>query len=1068
MTKIKHYLKVFSIAFCVLALVGCGASSSSSSSSSSDSDAVDISGSTTVSGVVTVSNAALTQAQAGNVGERLTVLSGMALQEKVAQVKQRLQSFSSTISSADDEVNMGGGRVYVSLVQEDGSIVTTSIYAEINSEGEYEFSIDNGNGLADGNTYVFKAINYYEDGDGNINKVVSERIDRIDEGTTTKESPIQPGMEVIMKTVIDKLTSVDIDEETLTLVIGVIADTISELIENGDIVVETQVTQVASASEAEADGLTASNYFTESDEDVNNVDVTMSNEEKEAKSRAEADDDVASIFKEAELKEKRDKDPSEMSQEELEDLIRDMFGVADGSNGSSGGKSGGDSDGGVPDFYIFQFANAYRSDVHVDIETFATAWRAGMPSESRSLSVLSAEIVTSMNSVLTAIYEAYDAQTTTTSATKIMADDFFEGDQDAALKVTIAFADDDRFTLPVTDSTEFDVLQSILMFGITGFMDDTDGGDHDDEDGDDEGEGDDDNFDPIAFTTTMGLVSLDDNTVYITEARVRPVRMWVPTNFTDHSSNWEQTDALDIEVSLLSNGVAESDIASVQLSYTDTDGNSETVTLEIDDHDDEEDPSEKAAILGRISTQGSAQYNKVVLQETSSAFEVRYRLSPWDFHDGGDGTSIVSDFEAGSAQIIVKNTSGGTLASETITIRKFTVDSPAWVFPTGPNMDTVRKYGWDNTFEPMFIPTEEGESSVSPRLEWEEYDGTLADGFSVAYAVNVGLQVFRKDHDTSLGDTTDLIPSDVLTDEGINASNENDDYWDWSDDYGKWKHIWSTWEDNKIVYDNFVILPSDVELEETLSNTDSGKNYDATYEISVRPLVVDDRGLIVWEGDESRTNFRVGTPPSYTYDLSGTITFPDTFATHDHMSHIASEAGEWKIGLFFNRQKNESGRVRNVFWDEDNGDARTPLSVSDTPIVGSLGTFSDITSDPERDFTLPTFLSTDGLIERHEEVNLVVWYDVENAPSGDGRWESDPEDDKIDVYDDPVYGANFLEQTEMVHNMQIRYEEGTLVLDTWDNETGHGDRQFLEVTENRVIDAEVYQWFDEDDDSSDD
>jgi hypothetical protein len=1029
--KFKHYLKVFSIAFCVLALVGCG-SSSSSSSSSDDSGAVTVLGSTEVSGSVSASNSDLSQAQGGNLSGRISLLSGVALQQKIQLTKQAMSLMEGSISSVADEVTMSGGRVYVSVVDSEGNITTTNVYAEIDSNGDFDLE------LKEGQTYILKGIQFFEDSDGNINKVETERIVRVDSTDTSLAVTVQPGMDDILKTLVSRLEETGMSEKKLKSVISTVAENFDQLLASQDITIGSSLETVFTSSEAEEAGITLENIYDSGLANV--VDTELDSNEQNTKARLNAKTEVKTLFKEAERTAKAEKSAAEMSENERKDLIRAMFGVADGgSSGGSKGKSGGGTN--IPDFYISNFADAYANGLIIEMTTFAEAWKLGFPSEELTAEQIAEQFTTSMNAVLTEMYDIYDAGTTTRSSTAVLADRFFGGDYDSALNAVTAFPEDDRLELPLDpDTFSMNSLQAILAFGITGLFERTESED----------------FDPIAFTMGMGVVNLESNSVYLTESRVRPIRMWIPEDFSDFSGQWTQVDALDIEAEIIASDLDE-EFEKVVFVYTNTDGDRSVVELTVESEEEGGDaritaPSSKVAMLSLRDSAGAKNYNsKIVSQEVSAETVVtnRYRISPWDFHHDSesDGSNIISDFAEGDVSIQVWGDTDGdeVLLTKTLTLYKFNVAPPTWTFPEGPDMEVIREQGWDPDFDPQYIAIPEGRSSVSPRLEWEHPTVDLPEGFRLAYSVNLGLQVFRKDHSTALGDTSDL-----------------GDSWDWEDEngYGKWKHIWDTWEDDELVFDNFVILPDSVQLTETLSSTDPEKNYQATYELNIRPVIVDEDGIIVSEGDESRTNFKVGTPPVSDYSLTGTVTFPSTIT--QNMSHLLGAEGMWKIGLFKDGSWVE-GEFTHVLHNSENSDPRTPISVDGTPLVYELGDMDAVTASFELSYTLPTFSSDDGVLARFEEAQLMVWFDRTVAPTSDERWESVTlTDDEVNVYTDSTVSpaqSYMIEENSHFHNARIRAEDGGLVIDTYDESTDRHRRLFLEDTDNQTINGEVFKWW---------
>lgn len=1027
MKKIKHYLRVFSVAFCVLALVGCG-SSSSSSSSSDDGGTVSVSGSTTISGSVSVSNSDLGEAQGGNVSSKISLLSGMALQQKVELTKKKMSLMQGTIRSVSDEVTLTDGRVYVSVVESDGTIVTTNVYAELDSSGEFDLN------LREGQTYILKGVNFFEDSDGNINKVESERILRVDDTDTALTIGIQPGMDDILKTLVDRLEETGLSEGKLKAVINTVATNFDQLYASQDITIGSSVERVFSAAEAQAAGITLENIFDSGLANI--VDTEMDSNELNTKGRLNSRTEVKTQFKEAERAASVEKDAASMSEEERKDLIRAMFGVADGgSSGGSKGKSNGGGD--IPDFYISNFADAYKNGLTISMTTFAEAWKLGFPSEVLTTEQVAEQFTASINAILTEMYDIYDAETVTRSSAAILADRFFDGDYGSALNVITAFPQDDRLTLPLDpDTFSMNALQAILSFHISGLFQRSES----------------EEFDPISFTVAMGVVNLESNSVYITESRIRPVKMWVPENFSDKSGTWTQVDALDIEAEIIASDLQGDGIAKVVFVYTNTEDVESVVELTIESEGEDTKialPYSKMALLSQRNSVNTSKYNsRLISQEvTPETVETnRYRVNPWAFHhdDSSDDSNIISDFTEGEVSIQVWGDAEGenVLLSKTLTIYKFDVSPPVWTFPEGPDMETVRQQGWDPDFEPQYIAIPEGRTSVSPRLEWEHPTVDLPDGFRLAYAVNLGLQVFRKDHGTALGDTSDLGTE-----------------WDWEDDYGKWRHIWDTWEDDSIIFDNFVILPESVQLTETLSSADSGKNYQATYELNIRPVVVDAAGVIVAEGDESRTNFKVGTPPVRDYTLTGAITFPSNMSVK--MSHLSDMSGTWKVGLFKDGTWT-SGEYRHSLHNSQVTDPRAPISVDGTDLVYELGDMSTVSASPVRSYTLPTFSSEDEILGRFEEAQLLVWFDVSTTPTSDERWESVTlHTNQVDVYTESggfTDHTYMIEENSHVRSGRIRAEDGGLIADSYDESTNRHIRKFLEVTANQTINSDVFEW----------
>jgi len=160
----------------------------------------------------------LSQAQGGNLSSRVTLLSGIDLERKIQLTKQSLSLMEGSISSVSDEVLMSSGRVYVSIVGSDGTITTSNVYAEINSSGEFDLN------LLEGQTYILKGIQFFEDSDGNINKVETERLVRVDDTDTSLSVAVQPGMDDILKTVVSRLEESGMSESKLKAVITTIGE----------------------------------------------------------------------------------------------------------------------------------------------------------------------------------------------------------------------------------------------------------------------------------------------------------------------------------------------------------------------------------------------------------------------------------------------------------------------------------------------------------------------------------------------------------------------------------------------------------------------------------------------------------------------------------------------------------------------------------------------------------------------------------------------------------------------------------------------------------------------------
>jgi len=1035
-------------------MAGCAASSSSDSTSSSSDTNSAIQGNVTLSGVVTVSDSA--QKQVSDTLEsssaRVLRLQELSLQARHATALQLLESTGgSVINSVDDEVPMEGGKVYVSYLNDTGEVVSTDISVEISATGSYQ--IDN---LKDGVTYILTAEKVGFDSDGNINKIKTEAISHIESGATTAAANVQPGTDIIMRAIIsaiqdtvDSLVSSDstIDDKTKAIIntlvqniITVVTETVSKSIESGETTVEVSVETVKTKEELAT--LSDSEKDAEREKIVTNtkkveVDTTLSDTDKKVKSQLETDSSVTEVVKEASAKAQAAKDVSKMSIDEAKLLIARVFGVTDtGSSDSNSGSGRTAEKNGpeVPDFFITQFANAYLGKKQATLTTFAQAWKdAKGDHELRTVEELKADFAEIISDQLTVLYNYYDTSSTANLSTVVN----LQG-------AKIAFPSDKKLTLPITGSTSFNVPQMISVFWMTGLFDETEG------EGEGEGGGG-DNMDPYTLLKGLGILNLDANKIYIIDAGVRPVRFYVPDDLDNQTSGtWSQTDALNGDVSIFADGdVSESTIKKVVLRYTKTDGSAGVVELEKQTNEGQNNGGEGSEIQNSVAAMSRINANKVSAHNITIAeagnggnqnrLDLHYRLDPWRAIQNKERAKIVSDYKSGDAVIQVIGQNDQVLATTTVKIYKIEMNAPEWVFPVGPNMVKIKQQGWDPAFEPQLIALPDNVSALTKvRFEWKPSTPAtpLPDGLRVAYAVFVGLQVHKKDWNNTLGDTSSLGTE-----------------WDWQDDNGnKWRHIWDSWQNGSLIFSNYVTLPSTVSFNATTSSSE--QNFEASYEVSIRPVVVDKRGFVVWEGDESRSNFKVGQDINWVTTVKGTVVFPNQI--DNIMPQIKNYQGTWKIGLFYNNkmiERNGKTKLRPVFYDQDEEGPRGAVRTrSGVPLIASLGTTAEIKTDPSREYTLPGFSKTDEILKLNEDMMIKVWLDVSTKPSNDFRWNAiTPSANAIDFASTDFGTYPVEENTDMEFGNIRRGQEGIV---RW-RQSGP---QFLSDGGEVEINGKVFNW----------
>jgi len=394
-------------------------------------------------------------------------------------------------------------------------------------------------------------------------------------------------------------------------------------------------------------------------------------------------DKVNNKTKEAKINARINK--TNMTLEEAKQLIKDVFGITSG-----GGSKDNASDDGPPDFFIEKFAEAYLNGVNITIEEFAKAYNRALTNDTlKTVYLTEANIITSMCHLinygeLSYLYNIYDG---------IVSDD-----PNIPVAAKVVFPSDQRLDIPNVDQTQvLNVPQSIIMFPLSGLMDGSKlpaeaqaliGPERIP-------------FEPYSFCQEIGWMTLEDDTIYITEKEIRPVKTWIEVS----SQNWQPVDALEVRVMVLKNNSSK-EIGMVTLEYPLEAGGTGMAVLNYFDHtsiggSSASNMSSATSFKSAMTAKNISNYNETISQQSEGSSEEKcYVIIPWQDNEQNITPTVIQDFDSGTAIIKVYDTDTNLVAQSTKEIIKLNLGPINWKFPAGPRMEYIASQNWDPEFEP--------------------------------------------------------------------------------------------------------------------------------------------------------------------------------------------------------------------------------------------------------------------------------------------------------------------------------------------------------------------------------
>lgn len=1013
--KFRKQLKLFSWLFILIFTVSCSStgSSSSSDSSSTNNNSSNNSGSgITISGDVDISESDISNLQDSS--------------EEATSSLLALRTISN-ISSEEDQVEslkksaVEGATARLYTINDDGELDYTG-FETLVENGSYSFDNIELTPTSNAN-YVVKIKKKGYDAQGNVHMFECEAYVPID-ADASSDTPVQanvsPKTTAVSTYVRSKIAESDVvfTAEQVDIIIDLVVD----LIDLG-VVQEPDVVTISSEDEALFD-----------DDDV---ELVKNDTAAQLESTLDTNDEILEINKENVVKAQLTKDVSSMTEEEAKTFIKSVFGVASSSNDSSDRGSEGKGNEGPGDFFITQFATAYLNNKTATIEDLAQALiDSGV---NASVSQLSSAIATHTASTLSELYDYYDGEE--------------KPDIDNLPTVKAVFTSNDRISItnnkvPVT--LEMNVPQMILIFGIAGLFDDNY------------------QFDPLAFTQHIGFVEIEQNELYIMSSHITPMSMWAPNGHDSHGGEiWDEVDTLYAEIEIFGvdeegNPLTESDIGDVVIVYPKAGNLTGQALLEIqtDHHDDSQNQDasitnttdQRQAVL-RISTKQSSlqtkEYNSNISENEGNdnhedmTSSMRYELNPWgNGNQQKSASELITDFETGTVIFKVYDASNSTVLAEVEhNVVRINFSDIQWVFPAGPDMEKVESMGFDPDYEPTIIPLDEGETSIDGGvIKWLKPSASelaeIPDSSELVYSIDIGLTARSKNWE-----------------ETMNMGDDFDgNYWDWEQETFAYKHIWSSWERGSFIKGTQFKLPI------TLNQTENGaeRNYVTEYEINIRPLLRNKVSkMIEWEGRPSRTNFQVGSPPSWTAAIEGSVTFPAGFLANEVQQN--SSAGVWKVGLF-KMDGLVDGQWTSIFYALGNNAARQPVTAEATGTIlsATLGTTAELQENGVATFTFPSIYSDHNPLSRNSNYSFIVWYDLTAAPNN-----ADWEDVEATAGGIDFSSATIFTQPLEKHyfdNGNVRFDNGAIMYDQWTNTSGK--MTILSAEDAEPIELNPFSWYD--------
>ena len=817
-----------------------------------------------------------------------------------------------------------GGRIKAFKIGTSG-VPEYITYATVSANGAFSFD-----GLIPG-AYILLYVKYGEDAEGKHWKLEEKGFAYVeDDGSVSinitpltgagAEYLVQEIFEAAKGGVLTKAFADAIYEKAITVYGKALTD--------GDIAKDNNVNPVDSGAEAGENNV-YSNYYND-----------------ESLSAIANDDGVLRETKKVKLDIRSKKDKHNLTPEEAKQLIREVFNITAADSSERGRSQTSNS---PPEFFIEKFADAYKKDTHVTIKKFAEAYHAAVTSASIKENYFTAAAIENMfikiinEGKIHDLYVSYDNATDDISIP-------------VAAKVVFPSSPTANRLINVNANQSLNVPQAILLLTLSGLIDGscpllpsdvkTALGKNGPP------------FDPFTFCQEIKFMDLQAQTVYITEQEIRPVK-----TMKQEGQNWQPVDSLETRVSVYLKEFTGS-ISKVEVTYPKANNQYGTYPLTKESGQNgggSKSSIESSSMQTRAMKTASliSAYNKDLkkVDNNPSSEQQVWVASPWS--NNGSTPNYVTDFVAGWATIKVYTSKGVVEARQYIIQAE--LGSINWEYPKGPNMETISKQGYDDEFTPQAIDVDNVTDKAKITVKWSTPTGDIPSGYELAYSVNLGLNYSRNDWNVAA-----TFPGE-----------EKDyDYVNKNSDTNRWKMIWSSWEDNRFIKGN------SFKIKQELSRTtkDLVNKYETTYEINVTPLLIrkaDNR--VVWQGTDSRTQFKVGASTPWTVELKGTVTFPESLTKNVRRDMSGNEIpGTWKVGLFLSGEM-VNGQWKNYLFD-DNAAPREPLTITvngtPTAMVCSLGTTKNIVdSHYDVSYSLPSFTKADGVIAKMKNYQLVVWYD---------------------------------------------------------------------------------------------
>jgi hypothetical protein len=979
-----------------VSLAGCG---SASSSSSDTDDTVDYTGDSTISGQVYASKSDV----AAVYGDDEDVLGTLSLSKSVAyksMFKTAKKKGLFTTLTADNSALLKDGKVVLYAIKDDGTTEATGITATV-VDGSYELT-----GVADGNKYIIKIQKLGKDQVGNDQMLEQSAFVYIPENTTAVEKEVTETTSYIVAAIVeqvrDKALEIEtVDVEQLNNTLAILEAVLTSSIEAGSITVGSSVREASDTDITNYAGSTS--------------DYEVGQDQKDAVSALEGSEAVRNENKKGRIRKILATPLSDLSDEEAKEAAKYVWGV---EMESASDQEKGGSDGGIPEFYTTLFAQGYKSGETQNLsqvaEAFNKAFNAKIVQITAMIENVTADIKADIQSQLTTLA----ADTTVTNIKTTLVSNGLSKLQDlyayynnpkinedgsivtANPVYEALFPSTNRYTQSqlTSDTTKFNVFQIVQFILASPYVSDMLEIPFDNYHGPD--------FDSIVLMQELGLFTPSATGLYLTDKRVRSTEIEKKVAISGGGERWEPARALSAEIELL---VGEDITATpkVYIKYTKKNGSEALVEVPVQQQGGEsgtESLANKSYINVReYNNNISAASFKAAVASYVTLNQYSYRLSPWDAERNGE--TIIDDFKTGTAEIVVKI--GGveqSLENNTIKLVGVEFGYITWQTPKGQSMDELKKAQEQGNYYGSgdYVP-EAFEIGVLPELKWtapEAKGDGIPEGYSLKYVLEIRLNGSRMFHDRPMPS----VPQCPITqlskweqkvqqqggDDGYGQSFENG----WSvyrhdDGNGNevvgWlsKDVWETWDDNRLIDGTTFKVPSHLELPAT--SEDSTANYQTFYEVSVRPLLVeDDTQQVVFEGTRSQTRFFVLTQAEidaldWNITISGKVKFPTDIAERSRFwdkrtGQETIKAGKWKIGLFRKGYHDNQGfHDWNTDYDNANN-ARVPLRIA------TIGTTAEaVAATYELNYTFDSISISDELINQNEDVEIMVWYDLDVA-----------------------------------------------------------------------------------------